>query len=766
MTTKRPFPALLSLALLLLLFSFSVQAQDLDIPLEGNSTVLLDSTFYTLASDQHGKRSLMAYTLGDAEPRTICQLPPQPEHIPHEDPYEDYPKETRDALENLVDAIFVNNGQLHAINHCTGRIGTLDEQGVHWGDFKIDNSPYFEGGNLRVYARGFTQDNCYINTLTDYDMETDLESITLFISDLTSGATRTIKTHLAASVDPYRPGSLLILRAVPEGAGYVWQLAELDLATEAITPLPMALPRVNTEGENALGAIGYDPQLDAYYYATPNKLFMSRAKGPFEPTAILALNHIAPGQSRGIPLPDSHYAVPSWEGTFIRKTGNTLNLGNSLTIKGNFMEFGIKARFHQQSPGTALFLEGGHLTAADAGQLVRNGDAETDLFALQADPALYALLQKGYAAPLTNDKLLTAIGSMYPAAQQVLLDREGRPSAFPISFNLSSGFIVREHWQQYMGDTPYPETFLDLFDAMLGFNKRHASEDPEAYFLFDTDEEGLLRAVIQGYIRQYESQEGPLDFNSPVLKDTLLKMTEALAVAKAAGQGPQEFVGESSGDSRNAPSLVHLFSGGGNPFAVPDTFGNHHDPVPPFAFQAGEEHKQPGWLQVMVINPNSSRQDLAQQFLEIYLNPQTDPRTYYALRPDANQPLPNPNYEEAIQRTQADLAKYTKALEDAKKSGTASSEDLRVYQFRIDSANQDLADQDRLKYVIQQEGIDRFRQIAPTIRYFTDSRLLDNGPAQAQLETHLQRYLSGEAPVDTFLKDLTEMARLVFMESR
>ena len=765
MKTKRPALTLLSLALLLLLFCFSAQAQDLDIPLGGNSTVLMDSTLYTLTSDRDGKRSLMAYTLGDAGPRAICQLPPQPEHIPQEDPYEDYPQETRDALENLVDAIFVNKGQLHAINHRTGRIGTLDEQGVHWGDFKIDNSAYFGAGNLRVYAGGFAQDNSYIATLTDYDMETDLESITLFLSDLSTGATRMIKTDKAVSVAPYRPGSLLLLRAVPEGTGLIWQLAELDLATEAISPLPMALPKVNTEGENALGAFGYDPQLDAYYYATPNKLFMSKAKGPFQPTAILALDHIAPGQSRGIPLPDSHYAVPSWQGTAIRKTGGTVDLGNSLTIRGSFMAFDIKARFHQQSPGTALFLEGGHLSAADAGQLVRNGDAETDLFALQADPALYALLQKGYAAPLTNDKLLSAVQAMYPAAQQVLLDREGRPSAFPISFNLSSGYIVREHWQQYMGDVPYPSTFLELFDAMLSFNKRHASEDPEAYFLFATEEEDLLRTVIQGYIRQYETQEGPLSFNNPVLKDTLLKMTEALAVAKAAGQGPQEFVGESSGDSRNAPSLVHLFSGGGNPFAVPDTFGDHHDPVPPFAFQAGEEHKQPGWLQVMVVNPNSPRQDLAQLFLEIYLNPQTDPRTYYALRPDANQPLPNPNYEEAVKRTKADLAKYTKALQDAQKSGTASSEDLRVYQFRIDSANQDLADQDRLKYLIQQEGIHRFRQIAPTIRYFTDSRLLDNGPAQQQVETHLQRYLSGEAPVDAFLKDLTEMARLVFMES-
>ena len=112
------------------------------------------------------------------------------------------------------------------------------------------------------------------------------------------------------------------------------------------------------------------------------------------------------------------------------------------------------------------------------------------------------------------------------------------------------------------------------------------------------------------------------------------------------------------------------------------------------------------------------------------------------------------------------MATYTEALKKAEESGTATTEELRVYQFRIDLANQDLKDQDRLRYLVQKEGLENFRAYAPRIRYFERSQLLDNGPAQEQIDTLMERYLAGETQLDGFLQALTETARLVHQESK
>lgn len=760
----KPKRSALVLALLLCILLLPGLAEDQDIELSGQMPVLLDNTWYMTDTARDGSARLMAYTLGDEAPRLISSLPPVPQNIPWDTAYEDYPEEIKQALHQVVSALAVKDGQLLAINHYTGRIGSLTNQGVTWTDRSLDNSRYFKNAHLAAYLPGFSQDNHYIVATRDYNQELDLETLSLLISDLETGQTLVLDSPNLVSVQPHSPGKLLALQVDTTGQSPAWQLALLDVQTGTTSPLPFTLPEFSAQGASPLGAITYDAAQDRYFIATKDKLLLAKDKGSFEPTALLDFNHMDPSYSQGFPLKDGRLAVWFAGNLAIRQVGSPVDMGKTLSIKGGFMGFGIKGLFKKQAPDITLFADENNLSAAEAGQTVRNGDTETDLFVLAADPGLHALITKGYAAPLTDPALLSDLAAMYPAVQEVVQNQEGQPCGFPIIFKMLSATIQREAWQQYFPDIPYPSTYLELFQHMLDFNSRYASTDPEAYFLFDTTEENLLNTVIAAYIRQYESPGEPLDFSRPILKETLDTMTQALAVARAAGQGPQEFVGETSGDIRNAPSLVSLM-GSSNPFSLPNSFGLHDDLLPALTFQKGEERKQAASLRVMVINPNSAKKDLAQRFLRLYLDPASDLNSYYALRPGANTPYPNPNYEEAVLRTKADLEHYTKALEEAQNSSTATSEEKRIYQFRIDLALQDLKEQDRLKYLIHQEGIDRFRLLAPSLRYFTTSRLLDQGPAQEQLVTLMQRYLSG-SPLEVFLKDLSDMARQVFGESR
>lgn len=759
---------LLAFCLALLLAMPAALAEDKEISFEGSQKpVYLDDTFYALKTDRDGTVQVLAARATDNEPMLYCTLPSSPQNIPWESTYEDYPDDIKQQLHQVVSSLFIWEGKLHAINYYTGFIGTVDEGGVHWTDRKIDNSLYFENSNLRLYGAGFGYEGQFIVRLTDYNNAVEMETISLLISDLATGQTRHLPLENTADAVPYLPGKLLLQRFVSQSGKMVWQLAEVDLASGEVTPLPMAMPEVVPDGGvNPYGAIGYDEKLDRYYYASPNKLFMSNQKGEFTLTALLTFDMMLPGHGQGFVMPGSAYAVFFGGKLIIRQTGQTVDLSNSLTIKAQYIDLGTMDLFRQQLPGTALFLEEGSIRAADAGQMIRNGETETDLFILPLDPALRAMIEKGYAAPLDHAQLIAAIDTMYPAAQEALRNSARHYSGYPVSFGVRTSYIQREHWQKYMGEAPYPTTYLQLFDAMLRFNQKVASENPEAYFLFDTQEEQILRQVIHAYIHQYETGEAALDFNTPVLKDTLDKLKQAFAVQRAAGQGEQEFVGESSGDIRNAPSLVYFGMGGGNLFNKANTFGITEDHLPPLTFREDEPSFEVGQMSVMVINPNSKRQALAQQLMEVYLKPEAGYQTWYALRPDANEPYPNPNYEEAVKSTKEDLATYTEALKKAEESGTAISEELRVYQFRIDLANQNLKDQDRLRYLVQKEGLENFRAYAKNIRYFERSQLLDKGPAQEQIDTLMARYLAGETQLDGFLQALTETARLVHQESR
>ncbi|NLX83047.1 MAG: ABC transporter substrate-binding protein [Clostridiales bacterium] len=758
----------LVLCLTLLLALPCAQAEEKEIAFDlSNNLVYVHDAFYALKSGRDGEMQVLTARVDDSAPRLYCELPSRPQNIPWEDVYEDYPEDIKQQLQKTVSSLFDWGGSLHAINYYTGRIGTVDEGGVHWTEQKINNSLYFENGNLRIYSPGFGYEGQFIVKHMDYDDTAEMETIHLLISDLKSGQTRYLQLMNTADAVPYLPGKLLLQRFVSQSGKTVWQLAELDLSTGDVNPLPMAMPEVLLNGAtNPYGAIGYDRDLDRYYYATPNKLLMSNQGGEFTLTALLPFDMMMPGHGAGLVMPNSAYAVFFGGKLAIRQSGQAVELSNSLTIRAQYINPDTMEMFRKQLPGTALFVEEGYITAADAGQMIRNGDTETDLFVLQLDPGLRAMMEKGYAAPLDKEQLIAGINAMYPAVKEALKNKAGQYCGYPVSFGLHTSFYVREHWQKYMGEEAYPTTYLQLFDAMLRFNQKVASEDPEAYFLFDTQEDMMLHRVIYSYIRQYETDDTALDFGAPVLKDTLDLMKQAFEVQRAAGQGPQEFVGETSGDIRNAPSLVHFGMGGGNFLNVPDTFGAHNDYMPPLTFMEKEPSYEAGQMRVMLINPNSNKQELAQQLMETFLQPEADYKTWYALRPHANEPYPNPNYAQAVQQNKEDLAAYTEALEKARESGTANAETLRVYQYRIDLANQALRDQDRLRYLVQQEGLDIFRVIAPSVRYFERSRLLDKGPAQEQLDMLMSRYLGGGLQLDGFLQALTETAQLLYQEGR
>lgn len=764
-TIKKTLSLFVCALLLLGLCPALAYQADVDVPFAALQPVLCGNILYARPFTPGGPQPLLAWTIGDAQAKPYCSLPAAPANLPSETPFDDFPPEAKAALYETVGTLFEQDGLLYALNHYSGKMGPVDAQGVHWTDQKIDVAPYFANGSLQVWGGGFAQGGTLFMPLHKPDARPEFNDISLLASDLKTGQTRLIALEQTVAAAPHSPGKLLLLRAVAAGPdAFAWQLALLDIASGAIAPLPMALlaAQPNTEG---VGAIGYDAAQERYFYATPAKLMMSQKQAPFVLTALLSFDYMSPNNP-GLVLPDGRYAIASGETLAVRQMGGTVDLSQSLTIQTSGRPDAFKQAFLKAHPGAVLFYEEVSLSAADVASRVRNGDPQPDLFTLEVTPGLRALIDKGYAAPFTDEALLAESAKLYPAIRQVIQSPQGAPSAWPAAFYIHTGAIDITQWRKYFGQEAYPATYLQLFDAMLRFTKMQPGPQPDAYFLLDTQWEQLAAIVIRDFIRQYEQPGQALDFNAPVLRQTLKALEDVHALQQATGYQPQEFEGESSGDPRNAPSLVSLYGGGGNPFAVPRAYDAPSHDLLPFTFAAGETPVQAATLHVMVINPNSPNQALAQAYLQTCLSPQPDPQLYYALRPDAATPYLNPDFEQAVQKTRDDLALYSKALQDAESNPDTPVQDKAIYLWRVKMAQEDLNNLDNLRYLIPAQGIAAFRRRAQLIRYFDRSVLLDSGPAQQQLHGLVARYLGGELALDGLLSALTDMARLAAAENK
>ncbi len=436
----------LALCALMMLPFLPAMAEDVDTSLPGMSTVLDGDTFYTLTAGGPrgaGPRKVWRWTPGDAQPTLFATVPGWPEDMPYNTAFEDHTDQVQAGIRDMVHMLYVDAGQLMAMNYYTGKLGTVDADGVHWTEQAVDTSPYFKGGNLQVYNAGFLHDGKLFFILDEYDMENDLSFLTLLVSDPQTGTTVTLNpAEPIQAVAPYTPGKLLALRAVRNrDSQLTWQMAEMGASTGALTPLPMDMGEASPDTANSVGAIGYDERTDTYFYATSAKLMMSQQKKPFVVTALLPFDYMMPGVSRGFPMADGRWVVFMGGTLAVRDTGGMVDLSRSLTIQGSGMFDDVKTAFQKAHPDVALFYGGGYMTAADAAERVRNGDTETDLFYVRANAALRAMIDKEYAAPLTSEKLIADVATLYPVIQSVILDAQGNPRAYPSAFHHSTGSL-------------------------------------------------------------------------------------------------------------------------------------------------------------------------------------------------------------------------------------------------------------------------------------------------------------------------------------
>ena len=182
------------------------------------------------------------------------------------------------SVTNIIGA----DGCLYGFNPLSGRLGLIDEDGVHWNDALLDTAPIVKRDTAYPDSYAFPTilgDRLYmlcdlVLTMGGSGYRPALVSCRLDGSD-TQGDVMSGLISLCR----YDDTRLLFLTMTG--------LELYDTATAQTTPLPLELPATIPQSgdfwdvHSALGGLAYDPDSDTIFLATPTSLYTSTAGSAF-----------------------------------------------------------------------------------------------------------------------------------------------------------------------------------------------------------------------------------------------------------------------------------------------------------------------------------------------------------------------------------------------------------------------------------------------------------------------------------------------------
>lgn len=653
-----------------------------------------------------------------------------------------------DALNSLMAA----DGLLYGYQQESGRVARLEQTGVSWLPQELDTSAYRDARYLPAMAAPILQGGHVYKPLLINSPESEFNELALYDQELETGRSRVIQTEGALAFVPYKEGELLVLRFVKlEGERFNYQLAVLDVKGGGMKPLPMEMPEALPYG-SAIGAIGYDAGTDRVFYAGARQLMASTGQKPFERVGLLPFENMNRDTALGFAV-QGGYAVLEGDMLVFRKADQVVE-AVELHIQGHGNTAAL-SQLRKEHPDILPVLVENEMSAEDAYKRIQGGDQQTDIYILRVDNAFRALIDKGYGMDLSSDPAIgQEAGRLAPVFQRALANPDGKLCAWPAQMNLMSTQLKRQRWQQLAQDQPLPRSWGQLIQAF----ERHAAGDQagESFFAYPEPEQ-IVQQLLSSYILQYEQPGEALSFGRPSLKAVLEGLARGFSL-----QPPGQQVDDGS-ETGSSDYLVFL-GGSSEVFGVPGRDNDGFETLPPFVFEEGE---QPRWelsLRAAIINPHSQRKEAALAYLRCLMQKEADPTLYYASRPEASEPYPDPDFEFRLNRTKEQLGSFDQKLKQAE-AGEDVGMDTHFLRQRVEEMKADLQDTDRLKWLIPVEAIAAFREKAPWLAT-GDRSLLLGDQAFAQVKALTKRYAEGSLSLDNLLGELDQWARLVYLEQR
>lgn len=447
-------------------------------------------------------------------------------------------------------------------------------------------------------------------------------------------------------------------------------------------------------------------------------------------------------------------------------TAQTLPEDAVLTVRGvmngpGFNEAMLEFSVTHPGANPALVYEPVGAEALD-GMLTRSAD--TDVMLLPCDEDVYGpLLRRGYLLPLDDNEALRSLASRFYPGIQAKITEQGRLCALPLAVD-GEGLGVGEAALNKLGFqlSDVPDTwqgFLDFIENDVRPRLDRLGEHDR--FTYDEMEQHTFRSllryeILNDWVQCADAAGTVPDYGDPRLFE-LLERVDAMDLTAC---GLEEDRGREDRD---------FFDGGGYSYDGDTEYLIHwsaeygfseyanDNPGTPLTLGFGEDLPGvlPLRLKVACVNPYTRHPEAALALLETLSRhiPQTD---LYALCPDLNEPVEQPNADETVAWFEKEIARFQAELDAAQpKDRQQAEQTLNAWQ----------ADYERFLnggiWLIPRDKLEWYRAHGDRVMVAGPTWFQNMGQEASEL---MRQYDAGRIDAKEFLSAVDRKARMMALE--
>ena len=390
-------------------------------------------------------------------------------------------------------------------------------------------------------------------------------------------------------------------------------------------------------------------------------------------------------------------------------------------------------------------------------QSMMNRDGNVDVYLIDLDSSAFgAILERGFAADLSENAVLTeAVEKMYPFVKESL-SRDGKLAAVPLEIMGSAiGYNPEVLEKMGMTEEDLPKTWNQFLDFLKELPDRLAGTDFRAFDLYTYREDTVL-SVLRMILNQFSMTREGESMNTDEMRNLLEKIQgidfDALQILTDEEMNSLEEAGayEAMGGMKQA--LLTTYSN-----TALSTYDNSRPLI--LALREGEEPLLPVSLVVAFINPYSGHMQEAMLFLESLLD-QQEVRTRYSLNPDLNEPLRFPNHEEQRAQNEKWLKIARQHVQDAEDDETRDN-----WTEVVEYYEKSLAEYDETNWMISPDSLAAYRARAQYVRpltwnFFSQIYAVDEAGQFWDLQASFAKGTTTARELLTFIDKKVQMMRL------
>ncbi len=674
------------------------------------------------------------------------------------------PGTAADAPPDRFDVLMADQGKLYAFDLFEGRLFNAVYEN---GDVTLGEPIKLELGNLIEEQGDYTYlqrpdemlvlDGFLYFISRDYNSGSGAPALIRF--DLATGARHDFETPHINHMAAYKDGKILVMLWDMEN-GFDQQLGKQTPATLAVfDPNADAVTELGvlTDSEGSEGFLGYDAESDTIYSSRRGRLYRRTAQDLTrdELCGYIPSNNLWGILSGAITPYMGGVAVLTSDNLYLRDADPNNLPDTTLTVYG---EYGSPAHRQAQSkmPEVPIQLRDREYfgTAQELGQALVSGENTMDVYFVDYSFIdVPNLLEKQYAQDLSGSKVLTDYAAQLYPYIKAAGTQDGKLMMLPVEASLGETMMAYTELFEEIGEE-IPETFLELVDLVGRWPDEFAEKYPDIVPLQTENYKNQLFYLALNKFRDLRTFQGQeFKYDDPLLRKLLTAVAE-LDTKDLDKKINWDDMGETE-EFFSRRALMDMSGGLG--VAQFDTLGMNKSKIVNLRVDEGEEAVMPMMLRVAAINPRSKNIEQAIRYLENYVASMPQ-ENRVVLMPDANDPVPNPRYEQERKDMQGALTAYENALataEDAAKSEMESAiKNLTDYMSEHETTG---------KFIITEQGIQAFRT------YAGNAFLTAYDPVQSgseDLYNLYDRYLQGQIDLDTMIREADGKLRLMRLENQ